>query len=187
MKDIFYKETENLIIRSLELKDMDHYINWYYDEAYRDFFRDLLSVPISFKEKESLFKSIQQGSSTYYISVLKSKSQPIALSVGDFIKLKSSVLRYGMLIDEAYQNKSLALEATIHLLHHFFKDLSARKVVMEFLSSNTHIARILKRGGFLEEARLIQEVYHQGQFMDEDRYYLMKNRFYDVWSDHFKA
>lgn len=68
--------------------------------------------------------------------------------------------------DTASQGRGAGSFATRAMLHHAFNDLGLNRVHLTVLLDNVRAINLYKKNGFLEEGRLRQAIYKNGEFLD---------------------
>lgn len=93
------------------------------------------------------------------------------------LKVRRRSIKAGIILDKGFQNQGFCLEAMYLICDYLFTELSIRKVVVEVLGTNDRLKKLLPEGGFEKEATLVEEAFLHGEFLDLDRYYLMRDKF----------
>ena len=166
-------ETERLILRKLQLSDLDDYIEFRNNEDLHKF------LPTKPKEnineyKKSLKKAIKEYNSkkdprlTWAIE-LKSENKLVGtISIEDFWELHKQC-ELGWSINVNYQNKGIAFEAGQTLINHIFKNYDINRIQAFIWQGNEPSKRLALKLGFT----------HEGT----DREARLKNdKFLDVWN-----
>jgi RimJ/RimL family protein N-acetyltransferase len=81
---------------------------------------------------------------------------------------KNSVATVGIFIGaEKYRNKGYGTEAMGILLDFIFNQVNVNKVMLEVFSFNKRAISSYKKNGFVEEGRLRENVFRNGEYHDE--------------------
>lgn len=157
---------------------------WYYDFNYRFFFRDFgeIADPEKFKK---MHLSLLQSGIVLLMIVKKDTQQPLGLMTYNVEKPSAGVYKYGILLDRSVQGKSFAIDAIIILMDFLFNKKSCRKIVVEFCNEDQQIHRICQAGMYAQEALLKEEIFMDGEYKDEARYFIFNSTFDLYYGDYF--
>ncbi|MBI2339954.1 MAG: GNAT family N-acetyltransferase [Deltaproteobacteria bacterium] len=158
---------------------------WFYDPAYRLFFRDF-EDPLSLEQCKKFDKVMAGSGVGIFMIIEKSSDKPIGMVTHCCLKKKSGVNRIGIMLDKDFQHKTYAIEALIILLDYLYNRLGFKKIIVEYLASDHHIQRISEKGGWIREAVLKREAVVDGEYVDEVRYYMFKETYEELYGDYFK-
>jgi RimJ/RimL family protein N-acetyltransferase len=78
----------------------------------------------------------------------------------------SGVARIGITIDRPYWGRGLGRDVVTTLLRYAFHDRNLRRVWLDVLADNERAIRSYRACGFLEEGRLREHTWHDGQYKD---------------------
>lgn len=156
-------------------------MSWFYDFRYRAFFREFSDHPLSLDECRNMRATMERSGQGFVTIIDKATGEPIGLMQFGVLKRKAGVFRWGIMLDEKFQGGTRAIEAIIILLAYLFEYRACQKPVVEFLDRDKHICRITEQGGFTREGVLVREALVDGEYLDEVRYYLPKETFYELY------
>lgn len=162
--------------------DAEVLAGWYYDYSYRFFFRDF-GQALELEDLKNLGERL--GLSGIRLLVIRDKTTQKPIGLMTFVLEKSSakIYKFGIMLDDAIQHKTWAIDAIVILSDHIFKTLNAHKLVVEFCDKDAHIHRITAKGGFIHEATLKEEIFVDGVYYDEARYSLARQTYFDLYGD----
>ncbi len=159
----------------------DSVFSWFFDYDYRLFFREF-DEPLSLEQCRD-FGKIMMASGVRVLTIvsLEEPEKPLGLMTTMWLKKKSGVARVGILLDKNCQHKTWCIEALIILGDLLYRRLGCRKLVVEYLASDTHIRRISEKGGFVFETTLKEEALIDGGYQDEVKYYMMRDIYEELY------
>lgn len=79
--------------------------------------------------------------------------------------------------EKAYWGKGFAADAGRMLLYHGFHVLNLQRIYCAAASTNTGMLSLAKKLGFVEEGRRRENIFLQGQYVDEVEFGLLKREF----------
>lgn len=91
------------------------------------------------------------------------------------------IARVGVLIDESYQKKGAALEATKQILDYLFNSLDFRKVHFYVCQDDARVTELMIKGGLRKEATLKGTAFISGVYVDEVLYTFFKDHFNQLY------
>lgn len=159
---------------------------WYYDIAYKLFFREFDSL-LSLEDFKKFDNMMARAGVSLATIVDKEKGFPIGLMTFCCLKQKSGVYRVGILLDKNSQHKTYAIEAFIILGDRLYNRLGCQKLVVEYMADDTHFRRISEKGGFVFESVLKREALVDGEYKDEVRYYMTKEVYGELYGNYFEG
>lgn len=157
---------------------------WYYDVAYKLFFREF-DAPLSLEQCRQFNLIMAKSGVTIFMIIEKETNLAIGMMTHCPLKRKSGVTRFGILLDKNFQHKTYAIEALIILGDFVYNRLGFRKLVIEYLASDTHIRRISEKGGWIFETILKEEALIDGEYVDEVRYHMFKKVYDELYGNYF--
>jgi RimJ/RimL family protein N-acetyltransferase len=75
-----------------------------------------------------------------------------------------------------YWNQGIATEATKLIIEYGFLELNMNKIYVEIFSPNIGSIKAAKKAGFIHEATLKQQIYVEGDYVDVERFCLLKDK-----------
>lgn len=163
-------------------RDVDVLASWYYDQAYRFFFRHFAEV-LDRDGLKKLGQHLLAGGTHLMVIREKSTQNPIGLMTFILEKASARVYKFGIMLDESFQRKTYAIDAIVILVDYLCRVKKAHKIVVEFSDQDMQIHRITQKGGFTHEATLKEEIFVDGKYFDEARYSLMDKTFFELYGD----
>lgn len=95
------------------------------------------------------------------------EEEPLGMVEAYGMDSRGSSIRTGVLIDKRFHNKKLGHNAQIMFADYLFKQLSVRKVIVEFVEE--HLINAYEKVGFKLEGRFLKEKKIGHQYVDELR------------------
>ncbi len=114
-----------------------------------------------------------QGWAANFAIVLPSKKLLIG-AVGAAIHAKDFRGELGYWIGKPYWGHGYASESAQVFVQYAFESLGLNRLYATCLRRNTASANVLQKLGMTQEGRLLQHIYHRGNFEDLDEYGLLK-------------
>lgn len=163
-------------------QDADILASWYYDQAYRFFFRHFGEM-LEMDGIRQLGRHLLAGGTHLLVIREKSTQNPIGLMTFILEKASAKVYKFGIMLHESFQRKTYAIDAIVILGDYLCRVKKAHKIVVEFSDQDAQIHRITQKGGFTHEATLKDEIFVDGKYFDEARYYLMDETFFELYGE----
>lgn len=153
---------------------------WYYSGKYKNFFRHFPNIL-----KQEHFEKYPALIGAESLFVLNKDKPEQVLGIINIIKdVKPNRAVYlGLLIDEQFQDKSLATEIFIVALDYIYNQLGYEKAIIEFLEKDVKLKGIVDSHKFLYEGKFHKECYMNGKFENELRYCMFK----DFYNKHYRG
>ncbi len=164
----------NLHLLPFERKDAPTLKRWAYDPAHKHFFKDVLALT---DEQLEIYAYLKDGHG-FLVSVKEREEwTPIGFALLYEHKVVSQTIKFGILIDPAYQRQGHCGQALRILAEYVFHRLNIYKCIAEVMADNAEIQHMLEKGGFVFECLMKDESKIDGQRKDVARYYLTSDRY----------
>jgi RimJ/RimL family protein N-acetyltransferase len=126
-----------------------------------------IPFPISLKEEKEWFEKQRKDDNNHNFAIVTLDEEKYIGGINDF-DWKNSVATVGIFIGaEKYRNKGYGTEAMGILLDFIFNQVNVNKVMLEVFSFNKRAISSYKKNGFVEEGRLRENVFRNGEYHDE--------------------
>ncbi|MEI8133041.1 MAG: GNAT family protein [Leptolinea sp.] len=156
-------------LRGAEQTDLPNFVRWMNDpEVIQNL---LIYTPISSADEQSWFDSMVKNPKEeheYIIEVfLDTQWLPIGSTGLHAVDWKNRSTEIGISIGEKeYWNHGYGRETMRLMLRHVFNDLNLNRVCLSVFETNQRARKAYLDCGFVEEGRLRQDVYKNGQYLD---------------------
>ncbi len=147
-------ETERLLIRYIQAKDLDDMFEYLSDEEVMRYERQTFT-------KESIAKSIQDflPYNNFYAAVLKDSGKMIGqVFVGKNNPERFNEYNVGYIFNPKYHSKGYCTEATKALCKYAFEELNAHRLTAKCNPENVASWRVMEKVGFKREGLLKSRV-----------------------------
>lgn len=160
----------------------EHYVpvlwNWYNDKTYQDFFRQNTKL---FTPQDFINYSQLVGGTVLLAFDKSSESESIVGLVNLVADSKKNNGFYlALLVDKKYQNNRLSNDVSIAAMDYAFNSLNYQKCIVEVLERNVGLNKTLEKTGFTLEGLLEKECFQNGEFLNEKRWVMFKDKFNEV-------
>ena len=138
--------------------------------------------PITIEEEKEWYENQRKDDNCYNFAIITLDDEKYigGCGINDF-DWKNSVVTVGIFIgDEDYREKSYGTEAMSLLLNFIFNQININKVMLEVFSFNERAIKSYKKNGFVEEGRLRQNVFRNGEYHDEVIMGLLRDEYYEL-------
>jgi [ribosomal protein S5]-alanine N-acetyltransferase len=107
------------------------------------------------------------------------KNNPKMAGIIGFYRIKPENYRteLGYMLLPEYQEKGIITEAIMGVLQYGFDVLHFNSIEAIIDPRNVASERVLQKNGFVKEAHILENVFHNGQFLDSVIYSLLKKNF----------
>lgn len=156
-------------LRPLQLLDSELSVHWRNDPEIRD---NLLSAPFPVTnelEKEWIEKILHDKSNSKIVYAIETIIQHNLIGFIYLVEIDwvSRVAWFGIMIGEKeYQGQGMAKEAMRLLFNYAFARLNLRKISLEVAAFNHKAINLYNFFGFVEEGRMIDQIYLNNEFHD---------------------
>jgi len=160
---------ERVRLRAVEREDVKRFYEWVNDPEVT---RGLsMYLPMSTVDEEKWFEHIQMRDMHEKPLVIEAREGEGWKLIGDCslfnIEWVNSSAEVGIMIgDKSVWNQGYGTEVMTLLLRHCFGTLNLNRVFLRVYAGNGRAQRAYVKAGFVEEGRMRQGVYKQGQYDD---------------------
>ena len=171
-------ETISLIPHNSEYIDL--YIKWFNDPKVRKYAREI--IPIRVEDAKKWFEESERGVPNYIGFVIwhKKDKKPIGTIGLGLINWVDGWANLGASIGEpAYWNKNITTEAAELIIEYAFNELNLSKLQACAAVENIGSWSVAEKLGFIFEGIGKQDMYVDGKYLDEKRYCLLKEDWYN--------
>lgn len=161
---------ERIRLRAAERSDLQTFLRWVNDpEVTRGV---ALYRPFSFSEEESWYDGMLSRPPDQRSLVIEIRPDGVSwLAIGTMafheIDWRNRSAEFGILIGEkTYWDHGYGSEAVGMLLKHGFATLNLHRIFLRVFADNPRAIRAYEKAGFVQEGRLRQAEYHEGQYVD---------------------
>lgn len=172
-------QSERLLLRKIELRDIENLINYASSDKVSD---NLFNYPNPYTEKDALARiaGINEGfkdkNRFAFVITIPPKDELIG-EIGIRLETEHHKAEIGYWISEPYCNNGYATEAISAILRFGFVELGLNKIYATRFSSNFASGKVLEKNSMQQEGILRQEYYFKGQFRDSIRYSITKDQY----------
>ncbi|MBI4893132.1 MAG: GNAT family N-acetyltransferase [Acidobacteria bacterium] len=179
---IVFLQGPRVYLRPVEESDVPRMTRWINDPEIRPY---ITVGHLSFStilEREWLAQQAAKGVEAALAICVNDGNRHIGNIALEGINWMSRVATTGTIIGEAdYRNRGYGTEAKMLLLHHAFHRLNLRKICSPVFANNARSLRYSQKCGYREEARLKDQHYVDGQYVDEIRLAVFKEDWLPLW------
>ncbi len=170
--------TERLILNQPKKSDIEDLIFLLNETS--EFYENTITFPYPYKKENAEFwiKMSENGfeNKDHYVFAIRDKENlkiigGIGLH-GISIHQKAEI---GYWIAKDFWNKGITTEALKEIIHFGFKSLKLNKLYASHYPHNPASGKVMEKCGMIYEARLNQEYFKNGKFLDVIRYSIFKN------------
>ncbi len=163
------------------------FYKWFYDVRYQAFFRDYDDLPYTLDDFKVVGQKITMSGNALLTILDKTTGIPMGLMTYTCLKRKAGIFRFGIMLDQAHQRNTFAIESIILCAFHLFRNEGCHKLAIEFLESDKHIQRIAEKGGFVFESTLTGEALVDGKHVNEARYFISREMAEELYGSYYDA
>lgn len=160
---------EKVILRSLELEDLDRFWTWFADREVVKYSMGTWLFPWSKKETEQWLQQTLQDKNTLTLGVVKKDgSQLIGYAgIASMSRINHSGEYYIFLGEKRSWGQGYGTEATQLIVHYGFASLNLHRIMLTVSSLNTGGIKAYTRAGFQQEGILRDACYRDGAYHDK--------------------
>lgn len=141
-------------------------------------FRDILNqetvriplgtyLPQNKESEKEWFEDWLDDDSRITLAIYHKEDEKIIGNIGLNIKdQKSRFGEFGYFLDEEYHSQGIGTEASKLVLDYYFNQLNLHKVVAKVYEFNQKSQGLLKKLGFRQEARMVDQRFIDGEYVD---------------------
>ncbi|QEE14810.2 GNAT family N-acetyltransferase [Promethearchaeum syntrophicum] len=176
-KNQFIIETERLILRNIDLKDTETFLEYRNDPLvakYQSWEPPLIREQVSdFINNLQTHKIGEPGKWNQIVWILKKN----LVHIGDCaLKVQEDTMQaeLGFTLSRNYQGKGYAYEATRALINYAFEELGLHRIFSITDCKNTTAIKLLKSLGMRQEGHFIENIFFKGAWGDEFLYAILQ-------------
>ena len=129
-----------------------------------------IPFPVTLEEEKDWFEEQRKDDNTYNFAIVT--NDPEEKYIGGCgihdIDWKNSVAHIGIFIGHRnYRNNGYGTESISLLLDFVFNQTTLNKIMLEVFSFNKRAINSYKKNGFIEEGRLRENIFRNGEYHDE--------------------
>ncbi len=158
---------ERTILRPLERQDLPVVAAWRNDPEVRPHFFTPYLIAVSGQDK--WYDSyLSQGDSLIFLIFMRDSNDRLGMIGLDHIDHRNQSAEYGRLLiaDPKMRGQGYALDATLTLLRHAFRDLNLNRIYLRVYADNDAAIGLYERCGFVREGLEREAVFMDGRFRD---------------------
>lgn len=168
-------------LRAIEMDDLDRYLAWINDPEVVQYLATAAPHPVSRAQEEEWIRSAvthtRPPEITFAIETLDSATHIGSVGlhrVGNTAHHASLGILIG---DKSYWNRGFGTDAITIMLHYAFEELNLNRVWLEVHDFNHRAIACYRKCGFIEEGRLRQDRFRNGQYGDTLIMGVLRNEF----------
>lgn len=175
---------ERVRLRPVEREDLPHFVAWFQDPEVREGL--LVFMPYSMGQEEKWFQGHLDGfpgnQATQPLSIDTQDDDGNWIHIGScgyhHIDWRSRKGEVGISIgDKRYWNQGLGTDAMRTLVRFGFEQLNLNRVLLQVFAFNARAIRSYEKIGFVEEARLRQDLFQDGRYHDSVYMSILREEF----------
>jgi RimJ/RimL family protein N-acetyltransferase len=160
---------ERVRLRHTEREDLTFFVEWLNDPDVR---RGLmLHLPLSIAEEEQWFENMLTSPQDERPLVIEAKTEDDWTMIGNSsfhnLDWRNRNAELGIFIGEkSYWDRGYGTEVMRLLLKHGFNTLNLHMIYLRVYEDNLRAIRAYEKSGFVEDGRLRQMIFKDGEFLD---------------------
>ena len=160
---------ERIRLRHTEREDLPFFVEWLNDPDVR---RGLmLHLPLSIAEEEQWFENMLTSPQDERHLVIEAKTEDDWTMIGNSsfhnLDWRNRNAELGIFIGEkSYWDRGYGTEVMRLLLKHGFNTLNLHMIYLRVYEDNRRAIRAYEKAGFVEDGRLRQMIFKDGEFLD---------------------
>lgn len=160
---------DGIRFRAIEREDLSTFVEWFNEPELREGI--MLYLPMSLAHEEKWFEEMLKRTpdeQPMAIEAAQDKNWSMVGNCGFFnIERINRSSEIGIVIAKPYWEKGYGTKAMKLILEHGFNTLNLNRISLGVYSSNPRAKHVYEKVGFVEEGRLRQAHYHNGDYVDE--------------------
>ncbi|HEY7347282.1 MAG TPA: GNAT family protein [Ktedonobacterales bacterium] len=160
---------ESVLLRSLELNDLDLFWKWFADREVVRYSLGAWLFPWSKHETEAWLKQTLQDKETLSLGVVEKETKQLIGYAGmtSISHVNRSGEYYLFLGEKSSWGKGYGTEVTRLIVHYGFASLNLHRIMLTVSALNTGGVKAYSRAGFQQEGVLRQACYRDGAYHDK--------------------
>jgi RimJ/RimL family protein N-acetyltransferase len=170
-------------LRGTEPTDLPNFYRWMNDP---EVIQNLLAyTPLSSVDEQNWFDTMMKAPKEehlYVVEILEDNQWiPVGSTGFHALDWKNRSVEIGISIGEKkYWNRGYGRDTMRLMLQHAFKDLNLNRVYLSVFETNERAKKAYLASGFVEEGRLRQDIYKNGQYIDVFVMSVLRSEWQDV-------
>jgi [ribosomal protein S5]-alanine N-acetyltransferase len=171
--------TERLVLRRIDNEDIEVVFELRSNPETMQFIpRDLQkTTQDTLKHIAEIENTIQKNEGINWAITFKDNPKMIGIIGFYRIKPENHRSEIGYMLLQEFQGKGVITEAILGVLRYGFNILNFNSIEAIIDPRNIASECVLQKNGFVKEAHILQNVFHNGQFLDSVTYSLLKKNF----------
>lgn len=170
-----FLEGNKVDLCSINLEHVNLYTKWGNDPDVRKYSRN--TIPWNLEEVKKWYEQQREGLKTDSMFEIwhKEDKKPIGTAgLGDINWFNRNANLYVVLGESEYWGKDIAPEVSKLLIDYGFEELNFHKIYVGIYSPNKRSLRTAEKIGFKYEATLREQIYIEGEYVDEIKLAIFK-------------
>ena len=160
---------ERIRLRHTEREDLPFFVEWLNDPDVRR--GPMLHLPLSIAEEEQWFENMLTSPQDERPLVIEAKTEDDWTMIGNSsfhnLDWRNRNAELGIFIGEkSYWDRGYGTEVMRLLLKHGFNTLNLHMIYLRVYEDNRRAIRAYEKAGFVEDGRLRQMIFKDGEFLD---------------------
>ena len=179
-----WRTGQSLYLRPIEEGDLPHFQRWINDPANSYFLH--VTQPMGLVAEQTWYQQVTSGNPDKITVAICLHDGTLIGNTGMTIDPTSRSAVTGTLIGPAaYQGQGYGTDAKMLMLEYAFNWRDVRKVTSKVLANNQRSQRYATRCGYRLMARIEQEHFRHGAWIDELQFVVFAHEWYPLW-EHYK-
>ena len=160
---------ENVLLRSLELDDLDRFCTWFADREVVKYSLGTWLFPWSKHETEAWLKQTLENKESLSLGVVEKATARLIGYAGitAISRINHSGEYFILLGEKSCWGKGYGTEVTRLLVHYGFASLNLHRIMLTVSEPNIGGVRAYRKAGFQQEGVLRQACYRDGAYHDK--------------------
>lgn len=176
-------ETERLILDRIIESDLEDFVLQI--NSSEEYSKNLFNIPYPFPEKNAITwlehcnLGIESGES-FRFAVRKKEIGKLIGVIGLHLDKEHQKAELGYWLGKSFWGNGYLTEGLVSVLNYGFNELKLNKIAATHFLFNPGSGKVMQKAGMLLEGLQKQEYFHHGQFLDVNRYSILKEDFYSI-------
>lgn len=172
-------ESERILLKPVEPEDLSFLLDLRWDI---DIMAYQVHDPISLKSQQAWYENLSKSGNLALSVFEKNTDRPQEKKLAGTIGLMNINHRHQratwtLRLDQAFQGRGIAYEASMLMLDYGFNTLNLNKVFSDSFPDNAPIIKLLTKLRFTQEGLMKAHYYHNGEFKDSAIYAMLRADF----------
>ncbi|TXF77410.1 GNAT family N-acetyltransferase [Chryseobacterium sp.] len=179
----FELKTSRLILSRPTKNDLDDFV--LHMNSCEDFSKNLFNIPFPYtrQDAENWFQKCDDGiesGESYRFAIREKEIGKLIGVIGLHLTKEHRKAELGYWLGKDFWGKGYLTEALKAVFEFGFNDLQLNKIYATHFIHNPASGRVMQKAGMEFEGLLKQEYFHQGKFLDVNRYAILKKDFESI-------